>query len=171
MTTPTLSEYFPGTLSGGVNAYVNGFLAADLNGLAAGSAVMSSVVFDPTAAPDLFADLSFTGVLAAATAIAAGNNIGLAIAYLQDDGTTYGDGRLTAGTALAGYVPVVNVIAGFAFAINAATATVFASDVGLIALRPSKFRLIAVNNMPGALAAAGNMISLKSYKLINNAAS
>ena len=164
-----LSTYYGGSLNLGAIGYQNAFNAADLNNLAVGSAVMSGLSFDNTVSPDEFMDLSFAGTMASAQAIAAGANLGIAIAYAQADGTTYGDGRLTAGTALASYTPVQDVCAGFAFAINAATATGLVSSIGLIALRPRKFRLIVVNNLPAALAAVGGMISMSTYKIRSDA--
>lgn len=176
MTTPSISTFYGGDLVSG-NADTFPFVAAfgtELNSLAAGSAVMSTIVFDNTGAansgtPDLFGNFSFVGALATAAAIVAGNSIGLSFAFLQGDGVTYGDGRLTAGSALASYIPVNDVIGGFGFAINASTATDFWSDLTNVMLVPQKFRLVAVNNMPGALASSGNMIYLSSTKLVNNA--
>jgi hypothetical protein len=164
-----LSTYYGGSLNTGLLAYQSAFLAADLNSLAAGAAVMSSLLFDNTVSPDEFMDLSFVGAMASAQAITVGNNIGVALAYLQADGTTYGDGRLAAGFPATLYTPVQDVCAGFAFAVNASTATAVASSCGLIALRPRKFRLIVLNGLPAALASSGNMVSMSTYKIRSDA--
>lgn len=170
-----LSTYYGGFLNAGSLAYQNAFNGSDLNNLPATDAVLSSLAaFDNTGGvsgtPDEFMDISFVGAFAAAQTIAAGSSLGLAIAYLQGDGTTYGDGRLTAGTQTASYIPVQDVVGGIAFPLGSSI-TVLAGSTGLIALRPQKFKLIAVGNLPGALAASGNMVYISTYKLRNDAAS
>ena len=93
-----------------VQKYVDGaaapwqtaFNAADLNSLANGSAILSSVAdIANHGAGDLYADLSFQlGSIVAASP----NYLGVFVFPLNSDGSTYGDNQLVAGTQ-AGKVP------------------------------------------------------------------
>lgn len=173
-----LSTYNGGYLNAGSLAYQAAFNGSDLNSLGAGCATLSTLAaFDNTGGvggtPDEFMDVSFVGALATAAALTAGASLGLAIAYLNGDGTTYGDGRLQAGpnptTVANSYLPVMDVVQGITFPLSSTAVTTLINTGGLIALRPQKFKLIVTSNLTGALAASGNMLYISTYKLRNDA--
>ena len=161
-----------GLLTGVGIAYQPAFNATDLNGLAAGASVMSSVApFDNTISLDEFMDISFVGALLTATAFPAGWSIAFFLAVLQGNGSTYGDGRLTPGTQVAGtvYSPIMDPLGGIQPATNTTAATPIIGDVGGIVIRPRKFALICQNNTTVALAATGNSCYISTYRQNMNA--
>lgn len=161
-----LTSWYGGALNSDSVAFQAAFLAADLNGLASGSAVMSSTAFNNTVGLDQFLDLSFVGVFAASETVVAGAGMGFWLAILQEDGTTYGDGRLTAGTQAA-YAPLLNPIGGFP--IQVGTITDFWGSSVLNCIPPRNFRLVAQNNTGFALASSGNSCSISTYRQNTNA--
>lgn len=161
------SAWAPGALTGVGLAWQPAFAAADLNGLPYLASVMSSVVFDNTLALDQFLDLSFVGAFASAQAVLAGAGISFLMGVLQNDGVTYGDGRLTAGAQLAAYQPLTDPLGGITM--QAGTITAIAGDFGYAPLRPAKFRLIATNYTAFPLATSGNMASIATYRQNLNA--
>lgn len=122
---------------------------ADLNvGLTNGQSMMSSVIYDNsvTGALDQFGAFSYVGALGSSSAIAAGANIAIWLACLEGDGSTYGDGLLTAGSAFSGtpgWSPFA-VIPLYASTRTTVIGNTFAN--GLLALPPCKFRPIVQNN-------------------------
>lgn len=82
----------------------NATSGADLNaGLTNGQSMLSSSsAITNSTALDQLAALSFVGALGSSSAIAAGANLTFWIAPLNEDGSTYGDNLLTAGTAFSG---------------------------------------------------------------------
>src|SRR6185437_1709495 len=74
--------------------------STELNSLANGNAVLLATQIDNSVAFDMFADFS---VALGSAAFASPNYIGLYLYPLNQDGTTYGDGRF--GTAAAGPPP------------------------------------------------------------------
>lgn len=122
---------------------------ADLNvGLATGSSIMSSTIIDnsPTGNLDVFVGFSYVGALGSSSAIAVGATIALWLAVLQGDGSTYGDGLLTAGTAFAGapaWPPFATI-----YLYGSTRTTVIGSTFanGPLVLPPVKFRVVAQNN-------------------------
>ena len=142
---------------------------AEINGLASQACVMSTIAFDNTVALDQFMDISFKGSYASPATITSGLALGFFMACLQNDGVTYGDGRLTAGTQVAGttFQPVMDPLGGIALA-NGTSITPLIGDVGGIIIRPRAFRLILQNNSFG-LAATGQTCSISTYKQNMNA--
>ncbi len=123
--------------------------AADLNaGLANGFSMMSSVIIDnsPTGGLDQFAGFSYVGALASSNTIAPSANISLWLACLEGDGTTYGDGLLTAGSGFngtPGWAPFAII------PLYVSTRTTIIGNTwanGPLVIPPVKFRLIAQNN-------------------------
>ena len=126
-------------------AAFSGSSGADLNvGLTNTQSMMSSVVIDnsPTGGLDQYFGLSYVGALSGSNAIAAGALLNIWLACLQGDGTTYGDGLLTAGTAFSGtpgWPPVASI------QLYASTRTTFFGGTlanGPLILPPVKQRII-----------------------------
>lgn len=121
------------------------FASADLTSLATGKAVLSSATAIANQTNlDQWADASVEITITSSTP-SAGAYIGLWIAYLGEDGTTYGDGQLTAGTA-ATYTPPWQPAAILPIqTVNAATLMV-GVNVAPIPLLPKSFAWVLYNN-------------------------
>lgn len=161
------SAWIGGNLNSGSFAYMAAF-GAEINSLAGGNSVLSSIIFDNSGAvnpPDQWMDLSAVCAIAS-TALTAGAALSFWIAYLQGDGTTYGDGRIATASPGSTYIPTVNPVRGIQ--IPAGTITAIIGDTGLIPIRPRKFKLVVANNLsaasPPALAASGNAIYASFYR-------
>lgn len=142
------------------------FNAADINSLPNGSSVLSSVTaFANGTALDQFMDVSVELTIAS-TAIAAGANLGIWLAMLQEDGTTLGDGTLVAGTDAA-VTPVWAPIA--AIPLFASTRTTLIGGVTGILIPPGSFALILQNNSGTVTASSGNACSIRTYNQALNA--
>ena len=141
--------------------YTAAFNTADLNSLPSGSSVLSSISeFANTTTPDQLAKISFKFTIASST-IAAGASIAFWLANLQLDGTTLGDGRLTAGTQVA-YTPPWAPVGVFPIQVGSSV-TVLEGDVPPFIIDPVSFALIVQNNIGFSLAASGNTCSIMSY--------
>ena len=160
---------------GGGGAFTPAFIAADLANLAYLSSVMSSIAFDNTVAtlgtPDQFMDVSFVGAITTNGTIPTGAGIGLWLYTLQADNTTYGGGRLIAGSQLA-FSPILCPLGGIPIEPFAGVTTIFGSALNLT-IPPRAFRLVAQNQIATgagfALAATGCMISISTYRQNTNA--
>lgn len=155
-----------GNLFAGLS-YTAAFNAGDINSLPTGSSVLSTVAaFTNGTSLDQLVKISFKLSFSVAETIVAGANIAFWAAYLQEDGTTYGDGRLVAGTQAA-YQPPWAPLG--AFPIQAGSVSTIAGDIGLLAIEPVSFALIVMNNSGFALNSTGNAISILSYnQQLNN---
>lgn len=143
-------------------AYQSAF-GAELNvtgGIANGFSILSSVQFDNSLGLDQFMDISFVGALTGAQTIVAGAAVSFAMACLQGDNVTYGDGRVT-GTPVS-YQPLLNPLG--AIQIQPASLTALIGDTGLVTLRPRKFSLILTNNTGFTIAATGNSCWISTYR-------
>jgi hypothetical protein len=161
----------PGTTTG---AYTAGFVSSDLNSLASLSSVMSSTVFDNTVAtittPDQFMDISFVGALTSSSTIASGAGLGIWLACLQGDGTTYGTGRMTSGTAVVSttFVPLQCPLGGIPIE-PGTTQTNIIGCLLCVPIPPRAFKLIIQNQTGFALAASGNNCYISTYRQNTNA--
>ena len=165
------TAWSPGNLNSGSVAFFPAFNAADLASLANLSTVLSSVAqFDNTVALDQFMDISFVGAIAAASTIATGAGIAFFLWTLQSNGTTLGDGRLTAGTpvASAAYTPILNPLGGIPVS-TGTSITNIAGSVLNIAIPPRKFALVIQNQTGFAFAASGCSCQISTYCQNTNA--
>ena len=161
-----------GLLASSGGAYVSAFGASDMNSLANLSSVMSGLAFDNTVAtlgtPDQFMDVSFTGTMSASVTIPAGSALGLWLYILQRDGTTYGSGKLVAGTQLASYSPLLNPLGGLPIE-PGTTITNISSSILNVTIPPRAFRLVAQSQLGTGLVLASGMISIATYGQNTNA--
>jgi hypothetical protein len=163
-----------GALGSSNGAYVAAFNSGDMNSLAYQSSVMSGIIFDNTIAtlgtPDQFMDVSFTGALATAAVIPNGAGLGLWLYVLQRDGTTFGGGRLLAGTAAA-FSPMLNPLGGIPVEAWDTASTPLAGSALSLPIPPRAFRLVIQNTLGTGLtlAASGNMLSIATYCQNTNA--
>ena len=130
---------------------------AELNSLANGNAVLSSVTVANATPLDMLADLSIS--LGSVTTPAGLPYIGVYLYPLNQDGTTYGDGRFASSTnALpptayyAGTIPVVPSVAA-----------VIVGTLRSIPLLAGSFRFLLYNAAGVALAASANTASYRTF--------
>lgn len=154
------SAWTAGNLNAGGLAYTAAF-GAELNSLANGSTVLSSVSFDNTAGMDEFFDVSAVLAIASST-IAAGAGLTLWLAALQGDTTSYGEGRLALGASSPSYFPGFPSFGAINFQ-TGATITALIGDLGGLSLRPCKFALCVQNLTGFNLASSGNSIWIRTY--------
>lgn len=118
--------------------------------LATGSALLSSLNIANQNNLDIFADVSIQCTIASSTVVA-GATIAIYRYDLLADGTTYGDGLLTAGTAAA-HIPAITP-AGVLPLFAATLQTVLNGCLEMIPLIPGSFSWALLNNSGFALTA------------------
>ena len=131
--------------------------ASVLNAIVNGNAILSDVDIDNSAALDVFADVSIA--FGAVTTVAP-NFIGVYLYPLNEDGTTYGDGKF--GSSAAGPPPscywVGNII------VPIATTTAFEGILRGIILPPGHFKFAFYNQAGVTLAGSGaNAAKYRTY--------
>lgn len=133
----------------------NAFTGSTLNSIASGNAILSDLVINNATALDIFADVSIS---LASAAFVAPNYIGIYLYPLNQDGTTYGDGRF--GTSAAGPPP-----AGYAVGTIGLVAATQAQEGTLrgIILPPGSFKFVLYNQGGVALAASTNVCLYRTY--------
>jgi len=130
-------------------------MSTELNSIASGNAILGGTAITNGTALDIFADFSL--VLASA-AFVAPNFIGLYLYPLNDDGTSYGDGRFA--TSAAG--PPPNNYSIGSIGIVAATQAQTGSLTGII-MPPGTWKPVLYNQGGVALAAASNTLKYRTY--------
>lgn len=147
------------------------FATSDLTSLANGSCVLSSgTVFlnQNSGNLDMFCDVSVE-ITISSTTPSAGAYIGLWIAALQSDGTTYGDGFLVAGTKKA-YLPAWPQ-AGIVPIESTGATTLMAAYFQNILLPPNSFKWVLYNGtgVTFSATAANNVAKMITYNVnLNN---
>lgn len=130
-------------------------MTTELNSIASGNAILGSTAVTNGTALDIFADFSL--VLASA-AFVAPNFIGVYLYPLNDDGSSYGDGRF--GSSAAG-PPPSNYAVG-SIGIVAATQAQTGTLRGVI-LPPGTWKPVLWNQGGVALAASANTLKYRTY--------
>jgi hypothetical protein len=131
--------------------------SSDPNSLASGNAILSSQQIDNSAAYDVFADLSVS--LGSVTPGAGAPYIGFYLYPLNEDGSSYGDGRF--GSAAAGPPPSQYYVGSIPCVPS--TAGVITGAIRGIILPPGKFKFVLYNLAGGALAASSNAVDYRTY--------
>lgn len=136
---------------------------ANAGTLANTNSVLDSTDITNGTALDIFADVSISCTISSST-IVAGANVALYLAYLNQDGTTYGDNHVTTTPAAAApSYPPIAVIPLFA----AATQTSLIGIATGLILAPGTFRWIVQNNSGFNFTAA--TIKYRTYNInLNN---
>lgn len=141
--------------------------SSDLASMASGSSVLSTVadIANGTAL-DMFMDVSVRCAIASST-IVSGANLALWIYELLDDGSTYGDGQLVAGTQAAKtpLFPPCAVIPLLA----AASQTTLVGYFNQIIIPPGSFRLVLQNNSGFAFTSGTQVVKYRTYNVNLNA--
>jgi len=140
------------------------FTTSDGGGLLANAHTVLSTIADIAngTALDQFADISVRLTIASST-IAAGACLSFWIYELLDDGTTYGDGKLTAGTsaALTPAFPPCGAIYLYA----AASQTSLVGSLTGIVIPPGSFRFAIQNNSGFTLTNSSTVCKYRTYNL------
>jgi hypothetical protein len=99
--------------AGGISSWTAiSFGASAFNSLAANSSVVASAAVANATNLDPFADISFVMTVGGTTVV--GSSLSLFLLPLNQDGTTYGDGRTTSSGALSGVFPAGSYLAAVA---------------------------------------------------------
>jgi hypothetical protein len=141
--------------------------SADMASMTNAESVVSSVadIANGTAL-DQFMDISFSLAISSST-IAAGANIAFWIVPLNQDGSTYGDGQFTNGTA-ASKTPTFPPCAVFPLVAAAAQTTLLGNVVGII-IPPGSFRIAMQNNSGFTLTSGTQTVKYRTYnQQLNN---
>lgn len=126
--------------------------------IANGNAVLSSVVFNNGGANlDVFADVSIS--LASMTVGAGAPFVGIYLYPLNEDGTSYGDGRFT--TVAVG-IPPSQYFVGAIQAPSAAVGVVTGMIRGIL-IPPGTFKFVFYNQLLATMAATGNVVDVRTY--------
>jgi len=148
-------------------SWTTGINSSDLASMSSGSSVLSTVADIANGTNlDQFMDVSVRCAIASNT-IAAGANLALWLYALLDDGSTYGDGQLAAGTQAA-KTPVFSPC-GVIPLLAAASQTTLVGIVTGILLPPGSFRLALQNNSGFALSAGTQTVKYRTYNQNLNA--
>jgi hypothetical protein len=148
-------------------AWTEAIKSADLASMANGSTVLSTDA-DITNGTnlDMIMDVSVRCAIASST-IAAGANLALWLYALLDDGSTYGDGQLIAGTQAAktpAFAPLATIPL-----VAAAAQTTLVGFVQQLIIQPGSFRLAMQNNSGFAFTSGTQTVKYRTYNLnLNN---
>lgn len=137
--------------------------SADMVSMANGSTVVSSVadIANQTNL-DMFMDISAVLAISSST-IVAGANLAFWIYDLLEDGSSYGDGQFTNGTAAA-KTPTFTPCAIMPL-VAAATQTALKGQVDGIIIPPGSFRLAVQNNSGFTLTSGTQTVKYRTYNL------
>ena len=137
--------------------------SADMASMATANTVVSSVTdITNQTALDQFMDISASLVISSST-IAAGANLAFWIYALNEDGSTYGDGQFTNGTAAA-KTPTFPPCALMPL-VAAASQTALLGFVQGIIIPPGSFRLAIQNNSGFSLTSGTQTVKYRTYNI------
>lgn len=130
---------------------------SEVNSVVSGNAVLSSIQIDNSTTLDVFADVSIS--LGSVTPGAGVPFLGLYLYGLNEDGTSYGDGRF--GTSAAGPPPSSTFVGSISCVPS--TAGVITGMARGIILPPGKFKFVLYNLAGVTLAASANVVDYRTY--------
>jgi hypothetical protein len=134
-------------------------MSTDLNSLASGSALLQAADIGNDSALDLLADFSLH---LASAAFVAPNFAALFLYPLNDDASTYGDGRFASAAAMTSANAPSPYWAGN-FPLVAATQAQNGTVKGIL-LPPGKCRMVLWNQGGVNLASSGNTLKYRTYE-------
>jgi hypothetical protein len=133
--------------------------SANMASMTNGQSVLDSTDITNQTALDIFADISISLAIASST-IAAGANIAIFLAALNQDGTTYGDNHLT--TSAASVTPSYSPIAVIPLFAAATQTSLIGNALGLV-IPPGTFRWGMQNNSGFSLTSGTQTIKYRTY--------
>jgi hypothetical protein len=136
-------------------AWGNAFTGSTLNSIASGNAIASDLTLTNASALDIFCDLS---IQLGSAAFVSPNYIGVYLYPLNQDGSTYGDGRFASSAA----GPPANTYAVGSIGLVAATQAQNGT-LSRIVLPPGGFKFVLWNQGGVALNASGNVCLYRTY--------
>ena len=138
------------------------FTTSDSSSLLANTHTVLSTVSDFANGTNLdqFMDISLRLSISSST-IAANANFAFWLYYLLDDGSTYGDGHLTAGTAAA-LTPAFPSCATIPLLATTGQTSLVGIATGIV-LRPGSFRLAIQNNCGFTLTSGTTVCKIQTY--------
>lgn len=131
--------------------------STEVNSVVSGNAILSATQIDNTTALDVFADVSVS--LGSVTAGSGAPYIGLYLYPLNEDGSSYGDGRF--GSSAAG-PPASSYFVGSIPCVASATGVITGMIRGVI-LPPGKFKFVLYDGAGVTLASSGNVVNYRTY--------
>lgn len=131
--------------------------STEVNSITNGQAVLSSIAIANGTALDLFADISIA--LGSITTGAGAPYIGIYLYPLNQDGSTYGDGRFASA---ASGPPLSSYFVGQVPLIPSVTQAQEGTVTGVL-MPPGSFKLVAYNQAGVALAASSNTFAYRTY--------
>lgn len=140
--------------------------SADMASMGNANSVVSSVadIANQTNL-DIFADISFSLAISSSTIVVPAN-IAFWLFLLNQDGTTYGDGQFTNGTAAA-KTPTFSPCAVFPLVAAAAQTTLVGFISGIL-IPPGSFRWGMQNNSGFTLTSGTQTVKYRTYNTQNN---
>jgi hypothetical protein len=141
--------------------------SADMASMVNGATVLSSVSdITNQASLDIFMDISYTLAISSST-VTAGSNFSFYLYALNQDGTHYGDGQLTAGTAST-LTPVLPPCATVGIPAVGGTTNMYGFAQQII-IPPGSFRVAIQNNSGFTLTAGTQTVRYRTYNIqLNN---
>lgn len=130
--------------------------STETNSIVNGNAILGNTSITNGTALDIFADISYKAGGTATTA--SPNYLGFFLYPLNNDASTYGDGRF--GSSAAGPPPGNYYVGSISFA--AAASTTIAGVVTGIIMPPGTFKFV-LYNQSGATLATSNVIRYRTY--------
>lgn len=143
--------------------------SADMASMTNGQSVLSSVADIANGTNlDMFMDISASLVISSST-IVAGANLSFWLYALNQDGTTYGDGQLTAGTAASKTPANQQNLIGSMGLVAAATQTALIGLIQQVIIPPGSFRVAIQNNSGFTLTSGTQTVKYRTYNInLNN---
>lgn len=140
----------------GVGLTWTDFASTETNSIVNGNAILCATSITNGTALDIFADISYKAGGTATTA--APNYLAFYLYPLNNDASTYGDGRF--GSSAAGPPPSNYYVGSISFA--AAASTTIAGVITGIILPPGTFKFV-LYNQSGATLATSNVCRYRTY--------
>ncbi len=131
--------------------------SSDPNSIVSGNAILSTVQIDNSTALDIFADISIS--LGSVTPGSGAPFIGFYLYPLNEDGSSYGDGRF--GSSAAGPPPSQYYVGSIPCVPS--TAGVITGTMRGVVLPPGKFKLVIYNGAGVTLASSSNVVDFRTY--------
>jgi hypothetical protein len=147
-----VEKWIAGATAGWASAF-----GVELKSIVNGNAILSATSIVNDTNLDIFADLSYIAGATATTVAPA--FLGFFLYPLNEDGSTYGDGRF--GSSAAGPPPSNYGIGTIGF--NAAASTTIAGMVQRIILPPGTFKFVCWNQSGATLDATGPTCKYRTY--------
>lgn len=151
------------------SSWTAAFNTADLASMAHGNSVMSSVADIANGTNlDVYLDVSMALAITSTTPTA-GDFVAFYIAYLNQDGSTYGDGSFPSGTQKA-WLPSWQNVAAIPLQTGAGALTSLVGMQTGIIIAPGSFRLVcALSTASIALSSGTQTVKYRTYEMNLNA--